>query len=194
MRERRLLEVLRDDLRDFLEAFDFLDLRDFLEAFDLREPLREVFFEAFLERRLFYRHLDFTILKDFINLDEDIRGKTEDVYDFLLEYKKSQEFNITSTKKIIEFLFDNKILIPITEDFMRFHKSNYKYEKTDEKTREDTKIKYIINIVNKVRNFHSKTYKTNPKLKVAVKDLFFKQLADRDAILYNALEENNSNK
>ena len=73
---------------------------------------------------------------------------------------------------------------------MRFHKSNYKYEKTDEK-QEDTKIKYIINIVNKVRNFHSKTYETNPKLKVAVKDLFFKQLADRDAILYNALEENN---
>ena len=85
--------------------------------------------------------IDFTILKDFINLDEDIRGKTEDVYDFLLEYKKSQEFNITSTKKIIEFLFDNKILIPITEDFMRFHKSNYKYEKTDEKTRDDTKNK-----------------------------------------------------
>jgi hypothetical protein len=135
--------------------------------------------------------IDFTILKDFINLDDDIRGKTEDFYDFLLEYKKAQQFNISSTKKIIEFLFDNKMLIPITEDFMRFHKNNYKYEKTEGKTRDDTKIKYIINIVNKVRNFHSKTYKTNPKLKVATKELFFKQLAERDAILYNALEENN---
>lgn len=135
--------------------------------------------------------IDFTVLKDFINLDEDISGKTEDFYDFLLEYKKTQQFNITSTKKIIEFLFDNKILIPITEDFMRFHKNNYKYEKTDDKTRDNTKIKYIINIVNKVRNFHSKTYKTNPKLKVATKDLFFKQIQERDAILYNALEENN---
>lgn len=135
--------------------------------------------------------IDFTVLKDFISTDEDIRGKTEDFYDFLLEYKESQRFNITSTKKIIEFLFENKILIPITEDFMRFHKNNYKYEKTEGKSRDDTKIKYIINIVNKVRNYHSKTYKTNPKLKVATKELFFKQLADRDAILYNALEENN---
>lgn len=135
--------------------------------------------------------IDFTILKDFINLDEDIRGKTEDFYDFLLNYKELQRFNITSTRKIIEFLFDNKILIPITEDFMRFHKNNYKYEKIDSKTREDTKIKYILNIINKVKNYHSKTYKTNPKLKVATKELFFKQLSDRDAILYNALEENN---
>jgi hypothetical protein len=135
--------------------------------------------------------IDFTVLKDFISTDEDIRGKTEDFYDFLLEYKESQRFNITSTKKIIEFLFENKILIPITEDFMRIHKNNYKYEKTEGNSRDDTKIKYIINIVNKVRNYHSKTYKTNPKLKVATKELFFKQLADRDAILYNALEENN---
>lgn len=138
--------------------------------------------------------IDFTLLKDFISADEDVKGRTEDFYDFLLEYKEDQTFNITSTKKIIEFLFSNRILIPITEDFMRYHRNNYKYDKSDKsdnKTRDDTKIKYIINIVNKVRNYHSKTYKTNPKLKVATKELFYKQIQDRDAILYNALEEHN---
>ena len=74
---------------------------------------------------------------------------------------------------------------------MRFHKNNYKYLKSDEKLREDTKIKYILNTVNKIKKFYSKTYKTNPKLKVAVKNLFYKQIQERDAILYNAMEETN---
>jgi len=135
--------------------------------------------------------IDFTVLQDFISMDEDIIGKTEDFYDFLLDYKNEEQFNVTSTKKILDFLFSNRILIPITEDFMRFHKNNYKYDVGDDKTRYDTKIKFILNIVNKVKNYYSNTYKVNPKLKLAVKDLFYKQLSERDAILYNSFEENN---
>jgi hypothetical protein len=135
--------------------------------------------------------IDFTILQNFLSLGEIKQGLAEEYYAFIDDYKKTNELNILSTKKIINFLFSNKVLIPITEDFLRYHKNTYKYDKNveDLKSRDSTKIKFIINILNKIKNYHSKTYNTNPKLKVAAKELFFKQIKHRDAILYNADEE-----
>ena len=48
----------------------------------------------------------------------------------------------------MDFLFSNKILIPITEEFLRYHKSGEKYDKSSMqnlKERDATKIKYVIN-------------------------------------------------
>ena len=66
-----------------------------------------------------------------------------------IAYKKSQ-------KNLLIFYSVLKI-IPITEDFLRFHKSSEKYT-TQDQDRESTKIKYIINKTNKVINY-SEIYK-----------------------------------
>jgi hypothetical protein len=135
--------------------------------------------------------IDFTILQSFLTSEEIRKGLAEDYYDYISQYKIDNELNIISTNKIIHFLFSNKILIPITEDFMRYHKSSFKYDKNEDKTRDDTKIKFILNILNKVKNYYSKTYENNPKMKLVIKELFYKQLKGRDAILYNDIEEVN---
>jgi hypothetical protein len=135
--------------------------------------------------------IDFTILQSFLTSDEIRKGLAEDYYDYISKFKIENELNIVSTNKIIHFLFSNKILIPITEDFMRYHKSSLKYDKNEDKTRDDTRIKFVLNILDKVKNYYSKTYQNNPKMKLAVKELFYKQLKGREAILYNDIEEVN---
>ena len=140
---------------------------------------------------------DFTFLQSFISELYDNKyikkdNTAADFYEFLETYKKESELFILTNAKIIDFLFSNKILIPVTEDFLRYNKNTEKYEKdfdSDIKERDATKIKYIINKVTKVMNLYSPAYITNPKLKQEALNLFYKSLEYKEAILYNDNEE-----
>ena len=50
-------------------------------------------------------------------------------------------------------------------------------------------MKYIINKMAKIRNYHSELYKKNPKLLLKIRELFYKPLDYRRAVLYNDNEE-----
>jgi UDP-N-acetylmuramoylalanine-D-glutamate ligase len=60
--------------------------------------------------------------------------------------------------KIIKLL-NTKLLIPITEDFLLYHKDNESYEKNtydiNKKKKEDTKIKYIINKIDTFSEYYT---------------------------------------
>ncbi len=138
--------------------------------------------------------IDFSFLQNIVKENSEIfrSNLANEYYDFLDEYKRDQELNIIGNTKMIDFLFSNKIFIPITEDFLRYHKNTERYDKdiTGElKERDATKIKYIINKINKVMNMYSKMYEKNQKLKLDAMNLFFKSLEYKDAVLYNDLEE-----
>ena len=141
--------------------------------------------------------IDFTFLQDLLK-SETTRSElfsynmANEYYEFLEDNKKDKELNIIGNTKILDFLFSNKIFIPITEDFVRYHKNSEKYDKdiTGElKERDATKIKYIINKINKVANMYSTIYEKNQKLKLDAMNLFYKSLDYKDAVLYNDLEE-----
>uniref|UniRef100_A0A6C0HVH9 Uncharacterized protein n=1 Tax=viral metagenome TaxID=1070528 RepID=A0A6C0HVH9_9ZZZZ len=141
--------------------------------------------------------IDFTFLQNLLRTDQTrselFRSNiANEYYEFLSEHKKEKELNIIGNTKILDFLFSNRIFIPITEDFVRYHKNSEKYDKdiTGElKDRDATKIKYIINKINKVVNMYSSIYEKNQKLKLDAMNLFFKALEYKDAVLYNDLEE-----
>ncbi len=141
--------------------------------------------------------IDFTFLQNLLKSDATRSelfsyNMANEYYDFLEDYKKEKEMNIIGNTKILDFLFSNKIFIPITEDFVRYHKNSEKYDKdiTGElKERDATKIKYIINKINKVMNMYSSIYEKNQKLKLDAMNLFFKSLDYKDAVLYNDFEE-----
>ena len=141
--------------------------------------------------------IDFTFLQNLLK-SETTRSElfsynmANEYYEFLEDHKKDKELNIIGNTKILDFLFSNKIFIPITEDFIRYHKNSEKYDKdiTGElKERDATKIKYIINKINKVTNMYSTIYEKNQKLKLDAMNLFYKSLDYKDAVLYNDLEE-----
>ncbi len=141
--------------------------------------------------------IDFTFLQNLLK-SEGTRSElfsynmANEYYEFLEDHKKEKELNIIGNTKILDFLFSNKIFIPITEDFIRYHKNSEKYDKdiTGElKDRDATKIKYIINKINKVANMYSTIYDKNQKLKLDAMNLFYKSLDYKDAVLYNDFEE-----
>ena len=137
--------------------------------------------------------IDFTFLQSILSLEKyGSKNKAEEYYSFLEQYRDDTELHLLNNNKMIQFLFNNRILIPITEDYLRYHKNTEKYDKdinSELKDRDTTKIKYIINKVNKVMNLYSSIYEKNQKIKLEAMNLFYKTLEYMDAILYNDNEE-----
>lgn len=139
--------------------------------------------------------VDFTLIQKFLNIDQIKSGLAEEIYDYLDFARKEKEFSIKEDKDFVNYLLTNEILIPITEEFLRYHKDSEKYDseslvnESDIKERDATKIKYIINKMNKIRNVNSKVYEKNPKLKLDAMKLYYKPLDFKEAVLFNENEE-----
>ena len=134
--------------------------------------------------------VDFNVIQKFLNIIQNKQGLAEEIYNYLYEMKEEKEFILKENEDFVNFLFSNKILVPITEDFLRYHKNTEKYEnETRSKERDDTKIKYIMNKINNIKNFYSPAIEKNIKLKSEIKDFFYKNMEDRMVVLYNDNEE-----
>jgi hypothetical protein len=137
---------------------------------------------------------DFSIIQKFLkNMNLNI-NKAQDIYNYLEEFKVKKEFLVKSNRDFLNYLFSKKIMFPITEDFLRYHKDIEKYNvgallKESFTEREATRIKFVLNKVNKIRNLYSEMAKNNLKLKSEILDLFHKQMDDRKAVLFNDIEE-----
>ena len=139
--------------------------------------------------------VDFNIIQKFLNISELKSGLAEEIYNYLEENRNTNEIVIKESQDYINYLFTNGIIIPITEDFLRYHKDTEKYdseslvESSNIKERDATKIKYIISKMNNVKNYYSSLLEKNPKLKLDIEKLFFKPLQPKLAVLYNDNEE-----
>jgi len=133
--------------------------------------------------------VDFNIIQKFLNIKQIKSGLAEEIYNYLIEMKENYELIVKKNQDFINYLFSNKILIPITEEFLRYHKDSEKYDNESENKKDDTKIKYIINKINNIRNYYSQIIDKNPKLKLEIEKYFYKNLDPRMGILYNDNEE-----
>ena len=133
--------------------------------------------------------VDFNIIQKVLNIKQIRSGVAEEIYNYLVEMKENSELVVKENQDFVNYLFSNKILIPITEEFLRYHKDSEKYDSGMDAKRDDTKIKYIINKLNNVRNYYAPTIDKNPKLKLEIQNNFYKNLDPRMAILYNDNEE-----
>ena len=118
-----------------------------------------------------HKIVDFNIIQKFCFLSKLNRGVDKEIYSYLEEYIDYKELVIKKNDDFVNFLFTDKILIPITEEFIRFHKNVEKYESKQE---DETKIKVIINKINTIKNYYSPLLEKNPKLKLETKNLFYK--------------------
>ena len=133
--------------------------------------------------------IDFTTIEKILSPQQIRQGMAFDIYNFLLDYRTRAADYIQNRDKNIDYLFTKKILTPITEDFLRFHKSTEKYQSGDKISKDDTKAKYIISKLNKIKNYYSPNLIENPQLKLNVKNMFYNPLFDRLATLVNVPED-----
>lgn len=133
--------------------------------------------------------VDLNIIQNFLSYSQLKSGLAEEIYSYLEEMKDNNDFVVKENQDFVNFLFNNKILIPVTEEFLRFHKNTEKYEafnQSDKKSTENTKIKYIISKIDSVKNYYSPENITKKK---DINKLFYKQLDPKMAVLYNDNEE-----
>ena len=131
--------------------------------------------------------VDFTIIQKFLNYSQLKKGLAEEIYSYLEDNITFSEIIIKENKDFVNFLFSNKILIPISEEFLRYHKDNEKYDTQSNK--DTTKIKYIINKINNVKNYYSTLIQKNEKVKIDINNLFYKHMDPKMVILFNDDEE-----
>jgi hypothetical protein len=133
--------------------------------------------------------VDFNIIQKFLTINQLRSGLAEEIYNYLEENQEIKEIIINENQDFINYLFSNKIIIPITEEFLRFHKDSEKYDSDIENKKDDTKVKYIITKMNNIRNYYSPIIQKNYKLKLEISKYFYKNLDPRMAVLYNDNEE-----
>jgi hypothetical protein len=140
--------------------------------------------------------LDYSNIESILSIDEIQSGLVNEILGFYEEYETSTNINI-SIKNKIKYLFSSKLVIPITDEFLRYHKITEKYEKISthinkkerENIKDQTKIRYIITKIEKIKDFYSKKIKNNKDLLKEVDKMFYKPLIHRKSIIYNEIEE-----
>jgi len=150
------------------------------------------------------KELDFASMEMLFNIENRKSGIPDDYYNLIQDYQLitlgevennlnpeyAIQSNLVSDDRKISYLFHKKILIPITDEILRYHvssetyindelpkqnKQNYKQTK-----KVDTKLNYIINKINTVTE-HANNKLTNK--------LYYQSLYYRQAIPYNDIEE-----
>ena len=142
-----------------------------------------------------YRFIDIVVSKEKnINIDEienildnsEINsGLGEDLFNLL---EKSNKFNpIIKIKNKIKNLLENKLIIPVTKDLLLYHSNSERYDNNkNEKDKNETKIKYIVNKIDNSTELFSKLGN-----KKKIERLFYLPLSYKKAVLINEIENIN---
>lgn len=140
--------------------------------------------------------IDYSSLESLFRTKDYKNSYIETIYNILTDQENldKQPVHTTLDGKINE-LFEKKLLIPITDEFLRYHKDSEKYDSGSNSTkidpnvrtnkRDNTKIRYIITKINLLMDLYK-----DENNKEASK-LFYQPLLNRKAVLINDLEEIN---
>lgn len=127
--------------------------------------------------------IDFVALEKILQGDEYDDSFINDMYEMLLDEDNVEEKSLDSK---ISLIFKRRLLIPITDEFLRYNKSSELYDQSTNidanirsNKKNNTKIKYIINKMNNVIDYYKNGDGKN----------FYQPLFHRKAVLINNAEE-----
>lgn len=141
--------------------------------------------------------IDYNVIELSLSQEDVDNGFATEVYDLITKCDQTESIHEYDTDFKIKSLIESKIIVPIVEDFLLYHKDSEKYDKniaienkdTNPKKKDDTKIKYIINKIDNVTEYFSKNTNDKPELKKEIKKLFYQPLSDRRAVVINNYED-----
>ena len=144
--------------------------------------------------------VDYSSLESLFKSKEYKNSFIESIYTILIDKDQltTQLVHTTLDGKINE-LFGKKLLIPITDEFLRYHKDSEKYDSGSNSTkidpnvrtnkRDNTKIRYIITKVNSLMDLYKDGVESSNTKELSKQ--FYQPLLNRKAVLINDLEEIN---
>jgi len=142
-----------------------------------------------------FKILDYNSIESILDNKEIQYGLTTQI---LNQYENLEKHIIEDENSKIYNLFNSGLVIPIVDDFLRYHKITEKYQKLstqlnkfNDKVKEQTKIKFITSKIDNIINRYSKKVVNNEKLVNEISKYFWKPLLQKNAIIYNEIEELN---
>jgi hypothetical protein len=157
--------------------------------FHLLEKIEEekgefIFIDVVISKR---QYIDFSSIEEIMTNSEINSGIAHEVWDYLTTNNKINNFE-SIDDKILKIL-NKRILIPIVDDFLLYHKDNEIYEKIQDnkKKKEDTRIKYLINKIETFTDYYNK--ELNDIQKQNIKKNIYTPFMDRRVILHNGIED-----
>ena len=148
-----------------------------------------------------YEKIDFNNIEQLLKNDNYTTDNIEEIYDLVIKTENIKNKIINKDDILnekVNYIFKKKILIPITEDFLRYHKDTEKYDKEDESStkinikeknnkKDNTKIRYIVTKMNKMKELYNE--KLNKREDIS--KIYYQPLQRRNIVLINDIEETN---
>ena len=139
--------------------------------------------------------LDYNNIESILNYKEINDGLTKQIFDYYEKLEITENISNDINKKVNN-LFNSKLVIPIVDDFLRYHKTTEKYQKITtqfnkfgDKKKDQSKLKFITSRLDNIINMYSNKIQNNYKLLSEIKKYFYKPLSHKNAIIYNEIEE-----
>lgn len=181
----------------FLKIFQQFDRTKIFKIIEAEELSKAEF--TFIEIvESLVEEIDYYSIEKMFNVRGMRKGMADLMYELLVDNDELSTKTISIDTKINQ-LFNNNILIPITDEFLRFHKDSERYEKNvgiikidaKEKTtkKDNTKIRYIVTKINKLIDYYGILRKNNKQEIEEVNKLIYPSSIYRKAVVINELEE-----
>lgn len=182
--------LVKDNFHNIIKTLIFREIYLKEEKFEINQLLNETerkegeykYIEVIMSKT--NKIVDFNVIQKFLTIKQLKQGMAEDIYNYLVENQETKEIITRENQDYINYLFSNEIIVPITEEFIRYHKDTEKYGEIDK-----TKIKTIIEKINNIKNYYSPVVDKNAKLKLEITNSFYKNIDPRLGVLYNDNEE-----
>lgn len=125
--------------------------------------------------------IDYSAVENLFNSTEIKNGTAETLYNMIIELE--QPSTLVSVERKINRLFEKKLIIPITDEFLRYHKDSERIDTSDASKKID-KIRYTVSKLQQIMNHYSNKQNTT--------NLFYPPLINKKVILYNDTDEINA--
>lgn len=190
----------KEDVRahNMIKTIIFLELYSKTEKKDVHEILMNIekekgeytFIDIVLPSEI---QIDSTAIDEILDENEVKNGYTTIIYQ-ILENNSKLKTDVIIPETKIKTLIKKKLIYPVVDDFLLYHKDTEKYEKYGDyfdpnKKKEDTKIRYIINKLDSVSDYYSKSSSKSEKSRKNTEKHFYIPLANKKAVLVNDIEE-----
>jgi len=171
------------DKKEFFQIIETTEIQDGESMFiDIVVPIKQT--------------TDIVTIEKMLDIKQDRKTTALYLWKYFADInEQSLRPTIDIDKKITD-LINSHLVIPICDDFLLYHKDSERYdqgiiEQLKYKKNEYTKIKYIVDKIDGIKEFYSDRLKNDIKKKSEIKKLFYMPMISRKAILINIYENVN---
>jgi hypothetical protein len=159
------------------DLFRILDLLENTETeftfIDIVVPIKEI--------------IDISTIESLLSKKEIQSGLAKTIWEYMYESELNETMINKNNDEKINELINSNLFVPIVDDILLYHNPNENYEKFIEdsktKSKEDTKIRYIIEKIDTATNLNI------PEKHSEAKKLFYQPMYNRKAVLINNFED-----